>query len=256
MKTTLLALFVSMTTPAYASTAKFESLYNQQRHRAVPVQLVQPQDPTSCTTQKPCPVAFISAGYGVSHKAYQFISKQLSAQGYLSVAIKHELKSDPPLSVSGDLYQTRQENWQRGVVTLQFIRSQLMKTMTHYNFDQILLVGHSNGGDLSALLINQGTDFISGLVTLDHRRVPLPRDKQVSVLSIRASDFPADKGVMHTEQEQALYGSCIIKIPNAKHNDMTDSGPKWLKEKIAKMLRGHLQKNSCQRLKAFLNTHN
>ncbi|KZN34013.1 alpha/beta hydrolase [Pseudoalteromonas luteoviolacea] len=253
MKTILVALCVSVTASAYASTTQIESLYDQHRNRSVPVQLVQPQDPTRCTAQQPCPVAFVSAGYGVSHQEYHFLSKQLSANGYLSVAIRHELKSDPPLSVSGDLYQTRLENWQRGATTLKFIRSRLMKTMTHFDFDQILLVGHSNGGDLSALLINQGPDFISGLVTLDHRRVPLPRDKQVSVLSIRASDFPADKGVLHTDQEQTRYGSCIIEIPNAKHNDMTDSGPKWLKEKIAKLFRGHLQKNSCQQLKATLN---
>ncbi|WP_256096758.1 alpha/beta hydrolase [Pseudoalteromonas luteoviolacea] len=252
MKLPLIALLFSMAVSTDAGATQIESLYDQQRQRTVPVSLTLPQEPTSCSREKPCPVAFISAGYGVPHQEYQFISRLLSSQGYLSVAIRHELKSDPPLSVSGNLYQTRQENWQRGAATLQFVRTQLAKTMIHYDFDQVLLVGHSNGGDLSALLINQGADFVTGLITLDHRRVPLPRDRSISVFSIRASDFPADQGVLYTNQEQNLYNRCVITIPNAKHNDMTDNGPEWLKGTIAKLLTGYLQQSSCKQLSSLV----
>jgi len=248
MKVTLFALLLGTMASTQASPSQLTSLHDETRQRTIPISVSLPQQPSHCSVEQPCKVAFISAGYGVSHKAYSFINNQLTSHGYLSVAIKHELASDPPLSVSGNLYQTRQENWQRGAKTLRFVREYLTTQFPEYDFTRILLVGHSNGGDLSSLLINQGAEFIAGLITLDHRRVPLPRTTQISVLSIRASDFPADPGVLYTTLEQSTYGGCIVKIPGAKHNDMTDQGPAWLKASIAKLLSGYLNNKKCEQL--------
>ncbi|TQF68051.1 alpha/beta hydrolase [Pseudoalteromonas luteoviolacea] len=248
MKAALLALLLSAATNTLATPADMTSLYDQDRQRTIPIAITTPQQPNRCTKHQPCNVAFISAGYGVPHQEYQFISKLLTAQGYLSVAIRHELESDPPLSVSGNLYQTRQENWQRGAKTLRFVQKSLVKLLPNYDFNHVLLVGHSNGGDISSLLSNQGADFISGLITLDHRRVPLPRKPQINTLSIRASDFPADHGVLYSKQELVDYGGCVIEIPKAKHNDMTDKGPSWLKQSITKLLAGYLTNKSCEQL--------
>ena len=48
------------------------------------------------------------------------------------VAIGHELPNDPPLSVSGNLYETRSENWSRGAVTLDFIRNNFYRVKGCY----------------------------------------------------------------------------------------------------------------------------
>lgn len=183
------------------------------------------------------------------HSQYTFLSKQFNQFGYLVVAFGHELPSDPHLSVSGDLYKTRSENWSRGAKTLDFLKNSLSKRFNEYNFEKLMLAGHSNGGEISAWLGNEGKTYIQKIITLDHRRVPLPRNSNIQVLSIRASDFPADKGVLPAESEQERNGSCIVRIPKARHNDITDFGPMWLKEKIKLLIYNHLNGQFCSMLK-------
>ena len=84
-------------------------------------------------------------------------------------------------------------------------------------------MGHTNGGDISLWLGNEGKAYISGIITLDHRRVPLPRDSALKVLSIRASDFPADKGVLPTAPEQSEHGSCVVKVDGSRGDDIQTS---------------------------------
>ena len=234
------AVSISAVCSVHAST-----IYDESRDRNIPVEIAKPVNAKECSLKAKCPVAFISAGYGVSHHDYSFISKQLNAMGYLTVAIGHELANDPPLSVSGNLFETRSENWIRGANTLDFLQQKLAKQFNHYDFENLLLVGHSNGGDISAWLANESNDYIQTIITLDHRRVPLPRTNKVNVLSLRASDFPADNGVLPTASEQEKFGSCIVKIENAKHNDIADFGPKWLKDKIKLIINKYLSSGSC-----------
>lgn len=224
------------------------TVYDPSRDRKIPLEISYPLDATGCTVGTPCPVAFVSAGYGVPHTAYSFLVSQLNRLGYLVVAVGHELPGDPPLSVKGDLYQTRSENWRRGANTLVFLQQTLKPRYPSYDFNALLLVGHSNGGDISAWLVNEGKAYVKAIITLDHRRVPLPRKKDIGVLSIRASDFPADKGVLPSEQEQQQYGSCVVKIPQAKHNDMSDYGPPWLKQRISALVKDYLSGQPCDEI--------
>lgn len=170
-------------------------------------------------------MAFLNAGYSVSHIKYTF---------YLSNSMNSVilvLPKDPSLSVSGDLYKTRSENWRRGASTLDLLKARLSKRYKEYDFESLTLIGHSNGGDISAWLSNESKIYIQQLITLDHRGVPLPRNSNIKVLSIRASDFPAHKGVLPAKEELQINASCIVTIPSATHNEMIDFGPAWLKEK-------------------------
>jgi len=232
----------------WVNSVNGESIYDESRNRSIPIEITFPKNIDLCSADLKCPVAFISAGYGVSHSKYTFLSKQFNERGYLVIAIAHELSSDPMLSVSGDLYETRSENWSRGARTLDFLKGSLSKRFNKYDFEKLTLIGHSNGGDISAWLGNDGKTYIQKIITLDHRRVPLPRNSNFKVLSIRASDFPADKGVLPTEFEQEKYGSCIVNIPNAKHNDIADFGPIWLKEKINVLINNYLNQMPCSTL--------
>jgi hypothetical protein len=225
-----------------------ENIYDEARDRTIPVEITFPANIELCSTNLKCPVAFLSAGYGVSHTKYAFLSKQFNQLGYLVIAIGHELPSDPALSVSGNLYETRSENWRRGAQTLDFLKGSLSKRFIEYNFEKLTLVGHSNGGDISAWLGNESKSYIQKIITLDHRRVPLPRNSDYQILSIRASDFPADKGVLPKEIEQEKYGSCVVNIPKAKHNDIADFGPVWLKERIKFLITSYLNGLSCSEL--------
>ncbi|RUO29174.1 alpha/beta hydrolase [Aliidiomarina sedimenti] len=228
-----------------AFSAAAGTVYDESRDRHIPIEISHPTSQRDCSEAEKCPVAFLSAGYGVSHVKYSFLSQQLNQLGYMVVAIGHELESDPPLSVSGDLYESRSENWSRGAETLDFIKHNLEPVHQNYNFSELLLIGHSNGGDISSWLANQGTDYIATVITLDHRRVPLPRSTDIDVLSIRGSDYPADDGVLPSSQESERYGICVKTIAESRHNDMTDYGPVWLKDEIAHTVANYLTGGRC-----------
>lgn len=222
---------------------------DESRNRTIPIKIYNPVNADKCFVESKCPVVILSAGYGIPHTKYSFLVEQFNERGYLTVAIRHELPNDPPLSTSGNLFKTRSENWIRGANTLEFIRDYLIIDYQNYDFDNLLLVGHSNGGDISSWLGNEGKTYISGIITLDYRRVPLPRNSAIKVLSIRASDFPADKDVLPTVTEQSEYGSCVVKIDASKHNDMWDKGPETLKNRIVSLVKYHLDGVSCKQLK-------
>ncbi|MCY9846068.1 alpha/beta hydrolase [Vibrio caribbeanicus] len=230
-----------------ASISNAETIYDESRDRKIPIEITLPQTAKSCNKESKCPIALLSAGYGVSHLKYEFLANQLNELGYLVVAIGHELPNDPPLSTSGNLFETRSENWRRGAQTLDFIRSILSKRLVNYDFENLLLVGHSNGGDISSWLGNENKPYVKSLITLDHRRVPLPRNTNIKILSIRASDFPADKGVLPSDSEQS--NTCVVKIPDSRHNDISDYGPEWLKDKINLLVRNYITEQPCSALK-------
>ncbi|MCE0761124.1 hypothetical protein LWH94_18265 [Marinobacter sp. G11] len=228
-----------------AGAVSAEEIQDKSRNRSIPVEISYPSNISNCTVEKKCPVAFLSAGYGVAHTKYIFLTEQLAELGYMVVAIRHELPEDPALSVEGNLFESRSENWIRGARTLNFLKDELESRYPNYAFNELLLVGHSNGGDISAWLGNEENLYVKSIITLDHRRVPLPRKKEISILSIRGSDFPADKGVLPTVQEDADYDICVIKIPESKHNDMSDDGPDWLKGKIAELVKNYINGVGC-----------
>jgi len=222
-----------------------KEIIDNNRDRSIPIEIKLPSSDFDCSIDSKCSVVFLSAGYGVLHTKYEFLATTFSELGYMVVAIGHELPSDPPLSVSGDLFQTRSENWIRGAETLKVVRNAFRTNYLTYDFDNLILAGHSNGGDISAWLLRESPFFVKQIITLDHRRVPLPRTRDVKVLSIRASDFEADNNVLPTLTEQTEYGSCITNIANSKHNDMSDFGPTALKSKIQKVIRDWLNGDSC-----------
>lgn len=230
---------------SFNAIAQSTFIEDDSRDRQIPVKFYPPASPASCSVEEKCPVAFLSAGYGMQHTDYGFVANALSQLGYFTVAIRHEMPEDPPLSVSGNLYQTRTENWIRGAKSLEVVRAKLSDRFRHLNFKELLLVGHSNGGDISSWLGNKGHTYVKSIITLDHRRVPLPRSAEIKILSIRAGDFPADRGVLPSAAEQQKYASCIIKIEDARHNDMWDGGPDPLKQDILAIVRHHLRGEDC-----------
>lgn len=215
---------------------EYRVVHDAKRLRDIPVKISFPVDTSVCSLKNKCPVAFLSSGYGVAYDKYSFISDSLNDAGYLVVAIQHELEGDPSLARTGNLFTQRSENWKRGAETLKFIRETLQSEFSSYDFNKLALVGHSNGGDISSWLASEEDGFIETLITLDHRRVPLPRSNPPLTLSIRGTDYSADVGVLYTEKEKSVFDACIVQVPDAKHNDMTDFGPDWLKASMATIL--------------------
>ena len=93
-------------------------------------------------------------------------------------------------------------------------------------------IGHSNGGDIAMLFTQKYPEQVKAAITLDHRRFPIPRIKDLEILSIRADEFTADKGVIPNLDELINYSIKIVTLQNVKHNDLTDMGSNELKEQI------------------------
>lgn len=245
---TLIALVAlagcTTTTGGSSNLTDSTELWDASRERQIPVTLYFPAPQRDCTHARPCPVAFVSPGYGLLHTDYSFIANALARSGYLVVAIQHDLPTDPALSRTGDLFTNRMPAWKRGAENLRFVRSTLSRTYTGYDWPHLVLVGHSNGGDISALALHESPTLASTLVTLDNRRYPLPRNHSINVLSVRGSDFEADTGVLPTGQVRNA-GTCITAIAGSRHNDMNDHGPTELQSKISMLILRFLKEDRC-----------
>lgn len=232
-----------------SSFAEHTNIYDESRNRNIPISIAYPDNAKACQSRSPCEVIFISAGYRVPYEKYNFLTSLLTNFNYLVVSIDHELPSDPPLSRTGDLYETRIENWQRGSKTLELVQDKLSKRFNNYDFKQLTLVGHSNGGDISTWLTNENSSYIKQLITLDHKRVTLPKNKKVKVLSITSPEYPIKKGVLLSNSERKNYGACVIEIPNSKHMDLTDYGSAIVKEKVIQIVTSFLSNETCNSIK-------
>lgn len=227
---------------AWAAAPKQQAmqLFDSHRQREIALETYLPSATAACLATKNCPVALISPGYRVSHTAYSFIAQFLNQRGYFVASIAHDLPSDLALQTEGNIYANRLPLWARGAENLRFVKQELAAKYPQFAWQNLLLIGASNGGDISTLFAHQRPDMVSAVITLDHRRLALPRTNQPRILSIRASDFEADDGVLPNAKEQAQFGIQIEKIAGAKHNDMQDAGSAELKQKILSIMQQFL----------------
>lgn len=233
--------------PAETSHGAVQSrvLIDPRRGREIPIDVHLPVAGNACLARRSCPVAFISSGYGLPHTSYRFIAQALAETGYLAVTVQHDLPGDPPLARSGNLVSIRMPMWQRGAHNLRFLRQALPRLYPAHDWRALTLIGHSNGGDISALALDETPALAATLVTLDHRRYRLPRNPAIRVMSIRASDFEADEGVLPVAGESQSATVCITRIDDARHDDMHDEGPAWLLQRIRERLLGFLGSGRC-----------
>jgi beta-lactamase class A len=204
-------------------------LEDESRNRAVPLKIYESM---ALDNQK---VVILSGGYLSTNDEYSFIANRLAEEGYLVVSIQHDLPGDAPLAQEGAIYDLRMPVWKRGDSTMQFVRDQLKTMYPNRSFNALVLIGHSNGGDMSLLFAKNHPKWVSHVITLDHRRFPIPPNTWPKVLSFRASDFEADPGVLPTAEAQEMYGIRIVDLgENAKHGDLCDSGSDELKQRVLK----------------------
>ena len=101
-------------------------------------------------------------------------------------------------------------------------------------------MGHSNGGDMIMLFAQQYPQLVDKVISLDNRRVSIPRTSQPKIYSLRSSDQPADEGVLPTEEERQKFGITIIKLINTIHNDMGNNANKKQRKEINNYILGFL----------------
>lgn len=217
-------------------------LFDKNRNRRVPVALYFPAE-NSKTKKRKLKLAIFSHGYGMKNTEYSFIAENLAARGYLVTCIQHELPTDEPMPTVGNPSEVRRPHWERGVENILFVISELKRISPKTDYKNLLLAGHSNGGDTTMLFVQKYPELARKVFSLDNRRMSLPRVKRPQILSIRSSDQPADEGVLPNVEEQKEFGIKIIKLQNTTHNDMWDGATDAQKREINKIIADFLIRN-------------
>jgi predicted esterase len=212
-------------------------LVDQARQREIPLAVYKPRHSKNTGKQE---IVIFSHGYGENkggdYLKYSYLTDFLASKGYFVVSIQHELSTDSLIPSAGMPQVVRWPFWERGADTILFVINELKRKHPELGFKHITLIGHSNGGDITALFPQKYPNIASKIITLDNRRMALPRTNKPKVYSLRSSDQPADEGVLPTEEEQKKFGITIIKLPNTLHNDMNDHATTPQRQEIRKYL--------------------
>ncbi|WP_300604296.1 hypothetical protein [Niabella sp.] len=198
-------------------------MFDQARQRQIPVAIYKPQTDKKLKKQR---IIIFSHGYGQNkggdYLIYSYLTEFLASKGFFVASIQHELSTDSLLPLTGIPQIVRRPSWERGADNIYFVIDAFKKMRPGLDYKHITLIGHSNGGDMTALFPQKYPGIIDRIITLDNRRMPLPRTKNPRIYSLRSSDQPADEGVLPTELEIKRYRIKIIKLQGIPHNEMDD----------------------------------
>lgn len=222
----------------YIKIAK--AYYDDSRDRLIPVEIFVPKN---MKTSGLTPVIF-NHGYGANKGDdysvnYTYLLETLGEKKFFVISIQHELKTDELLSMDEPFKITRMENWQRGAQNIGFVLQSLKTEFPDANYSKLAIIGHSNGGDMAALFTQENPQLVNKLITMDNRRMDLPRTSKPKIYTLRSSDYPADEGVLPTLEEQKKFG-IVVQPTNIKHssmdNDANSEERKYLTTKILEYL--------------------
>lgn len=206
---------------------------DKSRNRLIPVAFYMPKNKAELNN---LPVVIFSHGYNQNHpganKGYSSLNETLAQNGFFIASIQHELPTDELIPMTGNLQEVRLPWWERGCENIDFVIHQLKKKYPQLDYNHLIIMGHSNGGDMSTLYTKKHPEMVYKLITLDQRRVPFPRVKSPKIYSLRSSDSPSSEGVVPTDKEQQDLGITIIKLPNTNHNVMNDNGTEEQRKEI------------------------
>ena len=229
----ILVCIVSMM-PSHAQTEFSTCLYDMERERPVPVTVYLPEKIGSQTN-----VVIFNHGYDKnknpeSKRTYSFLTRFLAQKGYYVISIQHELPNDPLLAMEGKLMETRMPNWKRGEENIIFTINQFKKIYPEFNWEKLVMMGHSNGGDMTMLMAAHHPGLLDKAISLDHLRMIVPKINHPRICTLRASDCVADPGVLPDPAEQKKHGIVVIQLNEIGHADMGDKGTSSQHERINK----------------------
>lgn len=194
------------------------------RQRTIPIAIYTPSGASAIGM----PVILFSHGYNENkpgtYLLYRWLLEPLAKEGFVVVSVQHELPTDEPLAMRGNIAELRRPGWERGAANLDHVLRRLLRTRPHLDQARITVMGHSQGGDISVLYAMIHPDRVQKLITMDNRRLTLPRTTHPQVYSIRSHDQPADKGVLPTDEERDRYHMNMVYPEGLGHNDMGNGG--------------------------------
>ena len=195
---------------------------DQSRDRQIPIATYTNRN-LKFSSRKQQQLVILSPGYPGKNTDYGYIARNLAMLGYFVITIQNDLPTDPPIPTTGNIYDARMPFWNTGVSNILFVKNKLQELQPKLDYKQLVLIGHSNGGDISMLFATKYPDLVKTVISLDNRRMPFPRNSKPRIFSIRSKDQAADLGVIPTDQELIKYNMTLVKI-NTIHDDMGGLG--------------------------------
>ncbi|HMW40014.1 MAG: hypothetical protein K1X68_04820 [Saprospiraceae bacterium] len=218
------------------------TLMDSLRQRPIPIAIYRKNNHPLTKNQK---VIILNHGYNDNRKysylGYSFLAEYLAAKNYFVISIQHELPNDSLLPRNGIPQIVRRPFWERGADNILFVIQSLRNTHPELDFKHLTLIGHSNGGDMTALFAQQHPLMVNKLITLDNRRMPLPRTNHPQVYSLRSSDQLPDEGVLPDVAEIEKYKITIVTLPHTAHNDMCDAASTYQRREMIRHILNFLK---------------
>ena len=219
--------------------------FDSSRQRKIPVAIYKSRQ--SKVNAKPAIIVF-SHGYGQnradSYTAYSYLCNFLAKKGYYVISVQHELVTDELIPTTGIPQLVRLPFWDRGADNILFVINELKRREFPLDYSDITLIGHSNGGDMTALFPVKYPGIVRRIITLDNRRMALPTTGlPLKVYSIRSSDQPADEGVLPSKEQMAILPIKIVTLASTRHNDMDETGTRKQHREIMLLIEGFLKED-------------
>ncbi len=198
------------------------SLFDKNRNRLIPIEIYINKILNAKSHLKN-PV-IINHGYTIKNSEYTFIAEALAREGYFVISIQHDLETDPARARTGTLYEWGKPAWDRGVANILYVIKKMKENNPQLDFNQIILIGHSYGGEMAMLFTHHFPEYVAKVISLDNLRMPFPQTEKIPILYLQAKDTRADPGVLPSLEQQKKPNVTSILL-NIKHMDMCDRGP-------------------------------
>lgn len=219
------------------------TIFDNARSRAIPIAFYRPIAKKKIANQK---VIIFNHGYGANqggdYLKYSYLTTHLASMGYFVVSIQHELPTDQLIPTTGKPQTVRMPFWERGSENILFVLNELKRTQPNLDYKHVALIGHSNGGDMIALFGNQHPDLVYKIITMDNRRMYLPRTFHPKIYTLRSNDYPADDGVLPDLKQQKKY-NIIVQNTSINHGHMDDKGNDEEKKTLTNFIDKYLEEN-------------
>jgi len=203
--------------------------YDAARNRIIPYAIY-----TGQVSDSVQPLILISHAYqgnqAGSYLHYSDLAGRLAEQGNFVLSIQQELPTDSMLPSQGDLYALSMPFWNQGAENIKFVLSELHKIAKNkifpyqLDFKKVAVIGHAHGGDMAVLFAQKYPHLVSHIISLDHLHMPIPKQMQPKLLTLRSSEFVADRGVIPNPAELQKYPIQVIQMVGTKQSDFDDSG--------------------------------
>lgn len=208
------------------------NLLDKNRDRFIPVAVYLPKE-----DKKTIPVVIFGPGYQdqeeladpktiLAYKNYHYLAEYFTNKGYAFISIQHDILGDndglETIDPSLPQSEARKHLWERGEKNIFFVINEIKQQFTQLNFNNFIISGHSNGGDIAKFFANNHEELTPHVICFDARRCPISPYKTLKLLMFEANDTSTDIGVIPDQGTQAKPNRenlewIIIKPKDAIH---------------------------------------